>query len=267
MSTMTDFLSDGATLTRRNVIKNRRNPDVIVWTIMAPVSFALLFAFVFGSAIDVPGSNYREYLIAGILVQTMLNTSLNTGAAIADDMKKGLIDRFRSLPISPSSVLVGRTTSDMLNNVLVVTIMAVTGLLIGWRIRSSVLEAVAGFGVLLLFAYACAWITAWLGAGAKSPEALANGLMMLTMPMMFISNAFVPSDGLPTVLRTIAEWSPVSAVVGATRELFGNTPAGAAPQGPWPMENPVPAALIWIALILVVFVPLAVARFKKAVSQ
>ncbi|MFB7941260.1 ABC transporter permease [Streptomyces sp. NPDC004779] len=267
MSTFSEFLSDGATLTRRNVIKNRRTPDVIVWTIMAPVSFALLFAFVFGSAIDVPGSNYREYLIAGILVQTMLNTSLNTGAAIADDMKKGLIDRFRSLPISPASVLVGRTTSDMLNNILVIAIMAVTGLLIGWRVRSSFLEAAAGFGLLLLFAYACAWITAWLGVGAKSPEALANGLMMLTMPMMFISNAFVPSDGLPSVLRVIAEWSPVSAVVGATRELFGNTPPGATTSGAWPMEHPVLASLGWVTLILVVFIPLAVSRFNKSVSQ
>ncbi|MFI5807663.1 ABC transporter permease [Streptomyces sp. NPDC051561] len=267
MSTVAEFISDGVTLTRRNVIKNRRTPDVVVWTIMAPVSFALLFAFVFGSAIDVPGSNYREYLIAGILVQTMLNTSLNTGAAIADDMKKGLIDRFRSLPIAPSSVLIGRTTSDMLNNILVIAIMAGTGLLIGWRIRSSFFEALGGFVLLLLFAYACAWITAWLGVGAKSPEALANGLMMITMPMMFISNAFVPSDGLPSVLRVVAEWSPVSAVVGATRELFGNNPPGLTSSGAWPMQHPVAAALCWILLILAVFVPLAVNRFKKTVGK
>lgn len=267
MSTFTQTLSDGVTLTRRNVTKNKRNIDVIVWTIMAPISFALLFAYVFGSAIKVPGSNYREYLIAGILVQAMLNTALNTGAGIADDMKKGLIDRFRSLPIAQSSVLVGRTTSDALNNIVVIAVMAVTGLLIGWRIRSSVPEAAAGFVLLLLFAYACSWITAWIGVGAKSPEALANALIMLIMPLIFISNAFVPSDGLPAGLRAVAEWSPVSAVVGACRELFGNVPEGAVTSEAWPMQHPVAAALIWISVILAVFIPLAVSRFKKAVSQ
>ncbi|MBB1243017.1 ABC transporter permease [Streptomyces durbertensis] len=267
MSTLTAALADGVTMTRRNVIKNRRNLDIVVFSTAAPIGFALMFAYVFGSAITVPGTNYREFLIAGILAQTMLSTATNTGVGIAADMKKGLIDRFRSLPMSPTAVLVGRTSSDVITNLLVIAMMSLTGLLIGWRIRSSFWEAAAGFALLLLFAYAASWITAAIGLSARSPEALSNAMFMFLMPMTFISNAFVPTAGLPTVLRVIAEWSPVSAVVGACRELFGNTAPGLAPTGPWPVENPVPATLCWIVLILVIFVPLSVHRYKKAVSK
>ncbi|MFJ2741694.1 ABC transporter permease [Streptomyces sp. NPDC087440] len=267
MSAFTLALGDGVAMTRRNIIKNCRNLDIVVFTTAAPIGFALLFAFVFGSAIDIPGTNYREFLIVGILAQTMLSTATNTGVGIAADMKLGLIDRFRSLPMSPSAVLVGRTTSDVAMNLLVIAVMSVTGLLIGWRIRSSFLEALAGFGLLLLFAYAISWITAAIGLGAKSPEALSNSMFMFMMPMTFISNAFVPTEGLPTVLRVIAEWSPVSALVGGCRELFGNVPPGMAPSGPWPVENPVVASLAWIAVILLIFIPLSVRRYTKTVNK
>ncbi|MFD9443871.1 ABC transporter permease [Streptomyces sp. NPDC060006] len=267
MSTLTHTFSDAATITGRNMLKNRRNIEILVFSTVAPISFALLFAYVFGSAIEIEGTSYREFLIVGILVQTMLFTASNTGVGIADDMKKGLIDRFRSLPIARSAVLVGRTTSDALNNILVMIIMAATGLLIGWRVRSSFFEALGGFLLLLLFAYAVSWIAAWIGTSVKSPEALANGMFMFLMPMIFISNAFVPSAGLPTVLRVVAEWSPVSAVVAACRDLFGNMPAGVNSSGAWPMQHPVLASLAWIALILAIFVPLAVRRYKRAVSS
>jgi ABC-type polysaccharide/polyol phosphate export permease len=266
MSTLGQAFGDAAVLTRRNVVKNRRTPDILFWTILTPIAFALLFAYVFGSAIDIPGMSYREYLIAGILVQTMLNTSMITGGAIAEETRKGITDRLRSLPIAQSAVLVARVTSDAVTNVVILAVMAGTGLLVGWRIRSSVPAALAGFLLLLLFAYACAWITTWLGITAKSPQGLANALMMLILPMIFISNAFVPSGGLPGGLRTIAEWSPVSAVVAATRELFGNV-ATPSTSDAWPMRQPILTSVAWIGLILIIFVPLAVRRYGKAVAR
>ncbi len=267
MSAFAMAMSDGATMTWRNSIRNRRNLEVVVWATAAPIAFALLFAFVFGSAIEVPGSNYREFLVVGILAQTMLMTATNTGVAIAEDMKKGLIDRFRSLPISPSAVLVGRTTSDASVNLLVIVVMSITGLLIGWRIRGSLLDAVLGYALLILFAYAVSWITACVGLVASSPEAIASAMFMLMMPLTFISNAFVPTDGLPTVLRVIAEWSPVSALVAACRQLFGNVPPGSPAPGSLPMQYPVVATLAWIAVILAIFVPLAVRRYTRAVNS
>jgi ABC-2 type transport system permease protein len=154
MTTLGKAASDGAVVARRNLIKIKRVPDLLVFTTLSPIMFVLLFAYVFGSAIEVPGLNYREFLLAGIFAQTVIFGSTITGAGMADDMQKGILDRFRSLPMSPSAVLVGRTGSDILNSVLVILVMSVTGLLVGWRIRTSVLEALAGFLLLLLFAYA-----------------------------------------------------------------------------------------------------------------
>jgi ABC transporter DrrB family efflux protein len=267
MSALALAVSDGVTMTWRNTVKNRRNVDVVLFSTAVPIAFALLFAFVFGSAIDVPGSDYREYLIVGILAQTMLMTASNTGVAIAEDVKKGLVDRFRSLPAAPSAVLVGRTTSDAMVNVLVVVLMSVTGLLIGWRIRGSVLDAVIGYALLLAFAYAVSWVTAYVGLLARSPETISGTMFMVLLPLTFVSNAFVPTDGLPTVLRVIAEWSPVSALVAACRQQFGNVPPELPPAASLPMQHPVAATLVWTVLVLVVFVPLAVRRFARTAGR
>src|ERR1700710_374913 len=153
-------LSDGLVVAKRNLIKIKRVPDLLVFTTLQPIMFVLLFAYVFGGAIDVKGSNYKEFLIAGIFTQTVTFGATLTGAGLADDMKKGIIDRFRSLPMSRSAVLIGRTVSDVANNLLVVVVMSLTGLVVGWRIRSSVLRAVIGFALLLLWAYAFSWIMA-----------------------------------------------------------------------------------------------------------
>ncbi|MER5579148.1 ABC transporter permease [Streptomyces massasporeus] len=267
MSALSQAVEDGVTLTKRNVIKNLRNPDIVVFASAAPIAFALLFGFVFGSAIDVYGSNYREFMVIGILTQTMLLTATNTGVGIAHDMKLGLIDRFRSLPISQSAVLVGRTNGDAVNNLLVIVLMSLTGLLMGWRIRGGVVDAAIAFLLLFLFAYAASWITAAIGLTAKSPEVLGNAMLMVLLPLTFISNSFVPSEGLPSVLRVVADWNPVSAVVEACRQLFGNIPAGRPEPEVWPLQNPVLASFLWVALILAIFVPLAVQRYKRAVSQ
>jgi ABC-2 type transport system permease protein len=260
-------LADGAVIAKRNLIKVKRVPDILVFTILSPIMFVLLFAYVFGNSIDVPGVNYREFLIAGIFAQTVVFGSTFTGAGLAEDIQKGVIDRFRSLPMARSAVLVGRTTSDVLYNVISLAIMAITGLLVGWRIRESFLEAVAAFALLLLFAYAFSWVMAWVGLLVPTPEVVNNASFMIIFPLTFIANTFVDSAALPGPLKVVAEWNPISAVTLAARELFGNTSPQMEPPTALPLRYPVASSFIWIVILLVVFVPLAINRYKKAVSR
>jgi ABC-2 type transport system permease protein len=260
-------LADGAVIAKRNLIKVKRVPDILVFTTVSPIMFVLLFAYVFGNSIDVPGVNYREFLIAGIFAQTVVFGATFTGAGLAEDIQKGVIDRFRSLPMARSAVLVGRTTSDVLYNVISLTIMSITGLLVGWRIRGSFLEAVAAFVLLLLFAYAFSWVMAWVGLLVPSPEVVNNASFIVIFPLTFIAITFVPSENLPTVLRTFAEWNPISTVTQASRDLFGNTNPAAPPPDVWPLRNPEIYTLIWVGIILAVFVPLANRQYRKATSR
>jgi ABC transporter DrrB family efflux protein len=260
-------LVDGAVVAKRNLIKIKRVPDLLVFSTMSPIMFILLFAYIFGSAIHPPGIGYREFLIPGIFVQTVIFGSTITGTGLAEDLQKGIIDRFRSLPMSRSAVLVGRTGSDLINNVLVIVIMSLTGLLVGWRIRSSVGEAVGGFFLLLAFAYAMSWVMATVGLVVHSPEVVNNAAFMVIFPLTFIANTFVPTAGFPTVLKAIADWNPVSAVTQAARQLFGNTGSVPLPKGPWPLHHPVVYTLLWVVGLLVVFVPLSVHQYKRAASR
>jgi ABC transporter DrrB family efflux protein len=265
--TVLTALSDGAVVAKRNLLKITRLPDLLVFSTVQPIMFVLLFAYVFGSAIDVPGVSYTEYLMGGIFVQTVIFGATITGAGLADDIRKGIIDRFRSLPMARSAVLVGRTTSDLLNNTLVVTIMALTGLIVGWRVHSSIWEVAAGFGLLLLFAYAISWMMATVGLSVSSVEVVQNASFLVIFPLTFIANTFVPIDNFPPVLKAFAEWNPVSAVTQAVRELFGNTNPLVPVPDAWPLRNAVLASLIWIVVILLVFIPFAVSRFKKAAAR
>ncbi len=267
MSALTAALGDGAVVAKRNLIKIKRVPELLVFTTLQPIMFIVLFAYVFGSAIDTGQVEYREFLIAGIFAQTVVFGATLTGAGLADDMQKGIIDRFRSLPMSRSAVLLGRTTSDVLNNVLVVTVMSLTGLVVGWRIRTSVLEALGGFLLLLLFAYAISWIFAWVGLLVPTPEVVQSASFIVIFPMTFIANTFVPAEGLPGPLRSAAEWNPVSSVTQAARELFGNVAPGAPEPSSWSLQHPVVYTLLWVALILAVFVPLAVRQYERAASR
>ena len=264
MSALVWSLADGAVVAKRNLIKIVRVPEVLVFVLISPIMFVLLFAYVFGAAIDVPGDvSYREYLIAGIFAQTVVFGATFTGAGLAEDMQKGIINRFRSLPMSRSAVLVGRTASDIVYNVLSIAIMALTGLLVGWRIRGSVFDAVAGFALLLLFAYAFSWIMAFVGLLVPSVEVINNASFMVIMPVTFISNAFVPIDGFPGPLKAFAEWNPVSTVTQAARELFGNALPVSSGSG-WALENPVVYTLGWIVVIVAVFAPLSIRQYRRA---
>jgi ABC-2 type transport system permease protein len=267
MTALTDAVLDSQVIVKRNLIKIVRIPEILVFTMVQPIMFVLLFAYVFGSAINLSGTNYREFLIAGIFAQTTLFGATFTGAGIAEDMQKGVMDRFRSLPMSRSAVLLGRTVSDVVINLISIAVMASTGLAVGWRIRTSVGEAVAGFLLLLFFAFAFSWIMAYVGLIVPSPEVVNNASFVVIFPLTFIANTFVPLENLPHVLKVFAEWNPVSTVTQATRELFGNTAGVPNPSTAWPIEHAVLYTLGWSLLILAVFVPLSVRQYKQAASR
>jgi len=264
-------ITDGYVVAKRNIIKIKRVPDLLVFTTLSPIMFVLLFAYVFGGAISIGGSSggasYREYLIAGIFAQTVVFGATITGAALADDVKKGIIDRFRSLPMAPSAVLTGRTLSDVANNVIVLFVMSLTGLIVGWRIRGSFLEAVAGYAVLLVFAYAISWIMAWVGMLVPSPEVVNNASFIIIFPLTFVANTFVPLTSLPAGLQRFAEWNPVSSVTQAARDLFGNIKPGTPEPTAWSLQHPAVYTLLWSVAILVVFVPIANAQYRRSTSR
>ncbi len=257
-------LGDGLVVAKRNLIKIKRVPDLLVFTTLQPIMFVLLFAFVFGGAIDVEGSNYREFLMAGIFTQTVTFGATLTGAGLAEDMQKGIIDRFRSLPMSRSAVLIGRTLSDLVNNIIVVSVMSLTGLAIGWRIRSSFLEGLAGFALLLLFAYAISWVMAYVGLLVSAPEIVNNAAFIVIFPLTFAAATFAPIDNMPGPLKAFAQWNPVSAVAQGAREYFGNLGDRPIPPSSWALQNPAIYTIGWVILILLIFVPLATRQYARA---
>ena len=207
MNAAATMLADASVVAKRNLIKIKRVPDLLVFTTLSPIMFVLLFAYVFGGAIDPTGggAGYREFLMAGIFAQTVIFGATNTGAGLAEDVKKGIIERFRSLPMSSSAVLTGRTLSDVVNNLIVLVVMSLTGLLVGWRIHTSVGEALAGFAVLIVFAYAFSWVMAFVGLLVPSPEVVNNASFIVIFPVTFLANTFVPLNSLPGPLRVFAE--------------------------------------------------------------
>lgn len=267
MSPLTRLVSDHWTTTKRNLIKIKRVPDILVFTTLQPIMFVLLFTYVYGGAIQVPGSDYTEFLMAGIFAQTVVFGATFSGSAMAQDLKDGIIDRFRTLPMNSSAVLVGRTNGDLLINALSMFVMMITGYIVGWRIKSSFLEATAAVALLLLFAYAMSWVMAFIGMSVRSPEVINNVSFIVLFPITFISNAFVPSDTLPTPLRIFAEWNPVSALVQSARELFGNVPPGAPVGDAWPQQHPIATVLLGVVFMLAIFVPLAIRKYTKTSSR
>jgi ABC transporter DrrB family efflux protein len=260
-------LRDTTTITRRNLTRLLRVPDSVVFGIIQSVMFVLLFAFVFGGAIEVPGESYVEFLMGGIFAQTVAFSCATTTVAMATDLQAGIIDRFRSLPMWRGAVLGGRTFADLLFGAITVIAMAITGLLVGWRTHSSAAEVFAGFALLALFAYAFLWIGAVIGMSVKSPEVAQTAGLIWLFPLTFVSNVFVPVESMPSWLQPIAEWNPVSTVALSLRELFGNLPAGYSPGDSFPMQYPILYSVIACSAILAVFIPLGVSRYRKAAAR
>jgi ABC-2 type transport system permease protein len=253
-------LADSLVLARRNLAHVRQIPEKLIDVTLQPLVFVLLFAYVFGGVIAIPGGNYREYLVGGVLVQTLAFGIMGPATSIATDLTEGIVDRFRTLPMARSAYLLGHLLAELAAACLALVVMIASGLIVGWRIHEDIPHAVAGFGVLLLFATAMLWLGTLLGVLVRSPDAVTGVAFITMFPLTFLANAFVPAAGLPDGLQTLAEWNPVSAVIAAVRTLFGNptaTPADAA----WPLEHPVIAAIGWSLLILAIAVPLTVWRF------
>ncbi|MFJ3882713.1 ABC transporter permease [Streptomyces sp. NPDC090077] len=265
---ITQGARDSLVIARRNLIRLTRIPEMVVFGLVQPIMFVVLFSYVFGGSMMIGGSTsaaaYREFLMAGIFAQTVTFATAGAGAGIADDMHKGLIDRFRSLPMARGAVLTGRTLADLVQTALTMVVLAVVALLVGWRTHTSPGEVLAGFALLLLLGYAFSWIGALIGLSVRTPEAATSGGLIWLFPVTFISNAFVPTENMASWLQPIAEWNPFSATVQAARELFGNP--GVSPSDAWPMAHPVWASLLWSALIIVVFRTLAVRKYRRAAS-
>ena len=266
MTVLTQGLRDGGIVAWRNLLNVRRNADWLFAAVVQPIMFVLLFAYVFGGALG--GGQYREFLIAGIFVQTISFNSAFTVIGLCNDLQKGIIDRFRSLPMSRLAVLLGRTTSDLVVSSLALLIMSLCGLLVGWRIRGSFLDAVLAYLLLLLFGFAMSWIGALIGLTARSVEVAQSAGLMWLFPLSFISSAFVGAGTMPGPLRVVAEWNPFTAVIQAVRDLFGNeAPPNMMPPPGWPTDHAVLYALLSSLAILVVFVPLAVAKYRRVASR
>jgi len=266
---LTGVFYDGWVVTVRNLRRMTRIPEMVVFATIQPIMFVLLFAFVFGGAIPVSGGGgthaYREYLLPGIFTQTLAFTTGTTAVGLADDLHKGLVDRFRSLPMARSAVLLGRTVADWIQNLFVLLIMALCGLAVGWRIHGGFWKAVAAFLLVMLFSYAMSWIGAVIGLSVSTPETANTAGFIWLFPVTFVSNAFVPTSSLPGWLQPVAEWNPISSTVLALRQLFGN-PTGYAPgklPNVLPMQHPAWVSLAWSILILALFVPLAVRKYRS----
>ena len=261
-SPVTQFLSDVWVLTKRSIARIRREPETLSEVTIQPVMFVLMFAYVFGGAIGIPGGgSYHEYLIGGMLGMGLAQTAPGTAVAVVSDMSTGLIDRFKSLPMSRAAVLTARTIADLLTQVIGAAVVAGVGLAIGWRVHTSAAEVIEAFALALLFGYAFTWAGVCLGMVLRSPEAAQQTGFVIFLPLTFISSAFVPTQGMPGWLQPVAEWNPMSSLAAACRKLFGN-PNPAATVDVWPAQHPELAVLCWSAVMLVVFAPLAVRLYR-----
>ena len=254
---MRRLVSDTLIIAERNVMRLPRAPELFIGFTVQPIMFVLLFRYVFGGAISTPGYSYVDFLIPGIIVQNTAFGGFATALGLNDDVRKGLIDRFRSLPMSRAAVLGGRTLADVATNALSITILLVTGVIIGFSFQTGFAHAVAGIGLLLLFGYGFSWFLAFLGLLVSSPEAVNSVGFIAVFPLTFISSAFVPVDSMPEPLKTFAEVNPFTIVVDAMRALWVGAPAG----------NNVWGAVVWSLVIIAVFSPLAVARYRKAAGR
>jgi ABC-2 type transport system permease protein len=256
---------DSLVITKRQLLQLARVPEVLVFSTIQPVMFVLLFRYVFGGSIETgqPGG-YVQLLMPGIFVQTVAFTLAATASGLAEDMKKGLIDRFRSLPISRSALIVGRTLGDSLLNIVVLAVMGIAGYIVGWRPTSGLFSIVLAFLFLLFFGYALSWVGIYIGLSARDARVVQNVSFLVTFPLTFLSNAFAPTTGMPRPLQYVAEWNPVSTMVAACRQLFGLENEFGATAGSFPSENPLTMSLIYMAIIMIIFVPMSVKKYKNA---
>jgi ABC-2 type transport system permease protein len=257
------FIGDVWILTKRSIARIRNEPETLSNVTIQPVMFVLMFTYVFGGAIGIGGGGaYHSYLIGGMLGMTLAQTAPSTAVAVVSDMSTGLIDRFRSLPMSRAAVLTARTIADLLTQLIGAVVVAAVGLAIGWRIDNGIGNAIEAFALALLFGYAFTWAGVCLGMVLRSPQAAQQTGFIIFLPLTFISSAFVPTQSMPGWLQPVAEWNPMTSLAAATRQLFGN-PNPAAAVHAWPEQHAALAVVCWSAVMLAVFAPLAVRMYRN----
>jgi putative ABC-transporter, permease component len=250
----------------RNLLQLRRSPEIMVFSVMQPVMFVLLFTQVYGGAVRVQGSDYTQFLMAGVFGQTIVFGTMISGIYMAEDLKEGIIDRFRTLPMAPSAILMARTLADLAVAACSVFVMLIAGFIVGWRFQAGVGNFLLGVVLLLVTAWCFSWVMLLLGVAVSKPQSVNSAGMIVLFPASFVSNAFVPSETLPDWLRGIAEWNPLSSLVQAVRTLFGNLGTAAVPDV-WSLQNPVAATAIAWVLLLAIFPALTVVVFRRRVAR
>ena len=260
-------LGDMWVIARRGLLHMRRHPEALADVTLQPVMFTLLFAYVFGGAIQVADGGYREFLMGGIFAQTIVFGAFGVAITLAHDRTNGAIDRFRCLPLGNGAVLGGHAVASLLRSTLPILLMSICGLIVGWRIDSGVADAVLAYALMLGLSFAVVWIGVLMGSLLPTPEAVQGVAFTVIFPVTFIASTFVPVATLPGVLRTIAEWNPVTAVAEALRELFGNPRGDFGPNPPWPIEHPVAYSWIWIVGLVVICAPLAIRAYRLTIAD
>lgn len=264
--TIGTWLRNVVVLTRRNLMHVRREPAQLSDATIQPVLFTVLFVYVFGSAMTITGGSYKDFAIGGLIAMNLTTAAVGTAVGLSSDLSTGVIDRFRTLPMSRSAVLVGRTLSDLLSSLLCASIVVLTGLVIGWRPDEGVAGVIGGLAVAVFFAWAISWLMACVGLLVSDPESAQGIGLILLFPAAFVSTSFVPTDGMPHVLRVIADWNPVSAVAGACRDLFGN-PNPASASGAWPAQHPVLMSVLSAVVIIAIAAPVSSALLRRRTTD
>jgi ABC-2 type transport system permease protein len=253
---------------RRGLIHLKRQPEALSDATIQPIMFVVLFAYVFGGAIAVPGGgSYREFLMGGIFAQTIVFTAFGVALSLANDRKNQVIDRFRSLPTAKGSVLSGHAVVNLIKSMLPILLMSICGLIIGWRINTGFVDAAAGYLLLIAFAFAMIWVGILLGSLIKTPEGVTGVAFSVLFPLTFIASTFVPTTTMPGVLQTVAEWNPVTGLADAVRIAFGNPNTPPLPSDPWPIHHPTAYTWIWIVGIVLVCAPLAVRAYQRSIEK
>ena len=261
------YLRDVAVLTGRNLMHIAREPLRLSDVTIQPILFTLLFVYVIGAGVVLPhGGDYADFAIPGLLALNLTTSAIGTAVGLSEDLGSGVVDRIRTLPMWGPAILVGRSVADLLTAIVCTAFVAVTGLIIGWRPDAGVASIVGGFAIFLLFSYALAWGCACLGTISESAESAQGIGLVILFPLAIVSNALVPTTHMPAVLRTIANWNPVSAVTAASRQLFGN-PNPSAAVHVWPMQHPVLASLLWSVVLLAIFAPLATRLYRRRTTD
>ena len=260
------WLGDVHAVLVRNLLQLRRSPEIIALSLTQPIMFVLLFTQVYGGAVHVQGSDYTQFLMAGVFGQTIVFGSMISGVYMAEDLKEGIIDRFRTLPMAPSAILMARTLADLAVAACSVIVMLIAGFIVGWRFHAGVGNFLLGVLLLLVTAWCFSWVMVLLGVAVPNPQSLTSISTVVVLPVSFVSNAFVPSETLPDWLRGIAEWNPLSSLVQAVRMLFGNLGTAPIPDA-WPLQNSVAAIVIAWVVLLAVFPALTAVVFRRRVAR